>query len=59
MIPLSSPFARHLGRPVRRFSALDAHRLQQALPLPGFEPVPPRGPGRPRKQHAAPQRGAV
>lgn len=40
-----SPFVRHLGRPVRRFSALDAFRLQLAFS--GFEPVPPRGPGRP------------
>lgn len=43
-----SPFVRHLGRPVRRFSALDAFRLQLAFS--GFEPVPPRGPGRPSKQ---------
>lgn len=48
MISLSSPFARHLGRPVRRFSALDAFRLQQALP--DVDLVPPRGPGRPRKE---------
>lgn len=45
MLALASPFARCLGRPVRRFSALDAYRLQQALP--GVDLVPPRGPGRP------------
>ncbi|MBX9935732.1 MAG: hypothetical protein K2Y10_03960 [Burkholderiaceae bacterium] len=49
---MTSPFARHLGRPVRRFSALDAFRLQQALP--GVDLVPPRGPGRPSKHSDSP-----
>ncbi len=49
MLTQAHPFARHLGRPVRRFSAFDAYRLQLALPLSGVELVPPRGPGRPIK----------
>lgn len=48
MLTHASPFVRHLGRPVRRFSALDAFRLQLALP--GVDLLPPRGPGRPSKQ---------